>query len=501
MPTRTSGRCCATAPKGTRLARAQALKTYFVFLELRHKVEIHQMTGRVVECPIDEMNRPRGATDGPRCGSRRPSRQVERVVRRLARRSWRPAASSPRPPATTPRAELMAEVGLRVNEACQLDLADVKWELGRFGKLHVRHGKGARGSGPRERMVPLINGAGPARCAGSSRTCGPSSTTTTPGPVRRCCPSERKNTDGTSARVGDEALRAALAEAAQRICRTGPTRLTPHVLRHFCASQLYFGRNGLDRDPGGPRHAWIATTMRYVHVHAHPCRGRLGRRAAAGRGAVERTGAMKWNLRLAAANRGIWKASELQRMLAEHGLVISAGKMSGLWSGQPASIKLDDLDVICAVLGCGVEELLIPEPGRCTAATSRNSRSPLRRSPSGGPAVTPKRRDGRIAPAGVTPPARKVFPAVAQLRRLPGLGRGRSPRCRSCTMLRHDHPGGDGRVRRVRTGPGAEAGLLPAVLAAGRLRVQGRRWAAARCGHRVGIRPARFLVINCSSTG
>ncbi|WP_241777981.1 hypothetical protein [Streptomyces sp. CT34] len=32
-------------------------------------------------------------------------------------------------------------------------------ELGRFGKLHVRHGKGARDSGPRERMVPLTNGA------------------------------------------------------------------------------------------------------------------------------------------------------------------------------------------------------------------------------------------------------------------------------------------------------------------------------------------------------
>ena len=71
---------------------------------------------------------------------------------------------------------------------------------------------------------------------------------------------------------------------------------------------------------------------------------------------------MKWNLRLAAANRGIWKASELQRMLAEAGLVISAGKMSGLWSGSPSSVKLSDLDVICAVLGCGVEELLLPEP-------------------------------------------------------------------------------------------------------------------------------------------
>ena len=71
---------------------------------------------------------------------------------------------------------------------------------------------------------------------------------------------------------------------------------------------------------------------------------------------------MKWNLRLAAANRGIWKASELQRMLAARGMVISAGKMSGLWSGQPNTIKLDELDVICAVLGCGVAELLLPEP-------------------------------------------------------------------------------------------------------------------------------------------
>src|SRR6476661_7440046 len=71
-------------------------------------------------------------------------------------------------------------------------------------------------------------------------------------------------------------------------------------------------------------------------------------------------------MRLAAANRGIWKASELQRLLAEHGLVISAGKMSNLWSGQPVSLKLDDLDVVCVVLDCQIEELLIPEPGRVT---------------------------------------------------------------------------------------------------------------------------------------
>ena len=62
------GKVLRDAAKGTRLARTQALTTYFQFLELRHKVEIHQLTGRVVECPIDEMNRPRGART-PRCVS------------------------------------------------------------------------------------------------------------------------------------------------------------------------------------------------------------------------------------------------------------------------------------------------------------------------------------------------------------------------------------------------------------------------------------------------
>lgn len=108
---------------------------------------------------------------------------------------------------------------------------------------------------------------------------------------------------------------------------------------------------------------------------------------------------MKWNLRLAAANRGIWKASELQRMLADAGLTISAGKMSGLWSGRPASIKLSDLDVICAVVGCGVEELLIPEPGKIPLpAGGQDDEQPPALSPPARPAVTPRRRDGRSLP-------------------------------------------------------------------------------------------------------
>ncbi len=104
---------------------------------------------------------------------------------------------------------------------------------------------------------------------------------------------------------------------------------------------------------------------------------------------------MRWNLRLAAANHGIWKASELQRMLAERGLVISAGKMSGLWSGQPASIKLDDLDVVCAVLGCQIGDLLIPEPEKLRKPGADDV---PQAAAAGSPAVTPKRRDGRSLP-------------------------------------------------------------------------------------------------------
>ncbi len=76
---------------------------------------------------------------------------------------------------------------------------------------------------------------------------------------------------------------------------------------------------------------------------------------------------MRWNLRMKAAERGIWKSTELRRMLAAAGLEISAGKMSGWWTGNPNSIRLDELDVLCAVLDCEPSALLIPEPDQVDA--------------------------------------------------------------------------------------------------------------------------------------
>jgi DNA-binding Xre family transcriptional regulator len=109
---------------------------------------------------------------------------------------------------------------------------------------------------------------------------------------------------------------------------------------------------------------------------------------------MEGTGEMKWNLRLAAANRGIWKASELQRLLADRGMVISTGKMSGLWSGQPNTVRLDELDVICAVLGSEVGELLLPEPVAVPEPTAHQSPGAVTEAR----AVAPRPRTGRSLP-------------------------------------------------------------------------------------------------------
>ena len=76
---------------------------------------------------------------------------------------------------------------------------------------------------------------------------------------------------------------------------------------------------------------------------------------------------MRWNLRMTAAEHGIWKSTEMRRRLSEAGLVVSAGKMSALWTGTPTTIRLEDLDVICAVLECAPSELLVCEPEKVAA--------------------------------------------------------------------------------------------------------------------------------------
>jgi DNA-binding Xre family transcriptional regulator len=71
---------------------------------------------------------------------------------------------------------------------------------------------------------------------------------------------------------------------------------------------------------------------------------------------------MKWNLRWVAAQRDIWRPVQLQKAFAEVGFSPSLSKVAALWGQTPVSVRLDDLDRICAALNCTVDELLQPEP-------------------------------------------------------------------------------------------------------------------------------------------
>ncbi|MEV6678545.1 site-specific integrase [Streptomyces erythrochromogenes] len=258
------GQVMRGAAVATRQLRAFALSTYFRFIELRMKSELYRLTGRIAECPLDEMNTPSGRS---RMGLRIPPEEHE-VERLFA--GWREDLATCRKFGPAARnfaaARLMAKVGLRINEARMLDLSDVRWELGRYGKLHVRHGKGARGSGPRERMVPLINGGDVLLRWYIEDVWGQfDADHTRPGAPLFL--SERRGRDGSSLRMGDHALRLGLAEAAERHLPGWAGKVTPHVLRHFCASQLYLHGMDLMAVQELLGHEWLVTTLRYVHVH------------------------------------------------------------------------------------------------------------------------------------------------------------------------------------------------------------------------------------------
>lgn len=111
---------------------------------------------------------------------------------------------------------------------------------------------------------------------------------------------------------------------------------------------------------------------------------------------------MQWNLRMKAAERGIWKSTELRRLLADAGLDVSAGKMSALWTSTPTTIRLDDLDVICAVLDCSPTDLLIRQPEVVAVRRQQHSRA-----------------IGQDAPAGEAPPAATVTPRLGRNRTMP----------------------------------------------------------------------------------
>ncbi|MFJ7199471.1 MULTISPECIES: hypothetical protein [unclassified Streptomyces] len=150
------GRHRRDSASGTKVRQAAAFAVFFEFLELRHKADIHAATGFVVESPLDEMNRPRGGTSA-RLRIPPPEAEITRLFS-----GWRCDMEEARkyaPAARNYTASRLANlIGPRISELCLLRIGDVRWDLGRFGKVLLK-GKGSQGRGKKERLVPLINGS------------------------------------------------------------------------------------------------------------------------------------------------------------------------------------------------------------------------------------------------------------------------------------------------------------------------------------------------------
>lgn len=251
--------------KSTVQHKACTLARFYEFVIARYQGDVHALTGCVVSQPIDEFNRPAKADQQ---AVRVPPSEAE--VDTLFT-GWRESLVSARKYLPAARdyfaASLWRRTGLRISETLMLDVRDWRPDLGEHGKLHVRFGKGSMGRGPKTRLVPAINSVDVLigwwltevrHQFGDDWS----------NPDAPMLPSERRDRHtGACVRVGHDALRSGLACAVDAWLPIWRGRLTPHGLRHFCASSLYARGLDLKAIQELLGHSWLSTTTRYIHVH------------------------------------------------------------------------------------------------------------------------------------------------------------------------------------------------------------------------------------------
>lgn len=246
--------------------KARTLARFYDFLIARYQGDVHALTGYVLAQPIDEYNRP--ARTG-QYGSPRVPPVADEVDHLFC--CWRESLPGARKYLPAARdyfaASLWRRVGLRINETVMLDVGDWRPDLGTHGKFHVRFGKGSRGRGPKSRLVSAINRAGDL-AEWWMNDVRPQFGGDWDDPAAPLLPSERHDPDfGGCLRIRGNALRDGLAGATAAWLPDWSGRLSPHGLRHFCASSLYERGMDLKAIQELLGHEWLSTTTRYIHVH------------------------------------------------------------------------------------------------------------------------------------------------------------------------------------------------------------------------------------------
>lgn len=250
----------------TRAGKAHALSGFYEFMIARYEGVIRRSTGVLVRQPIDEFNRQSGHSLWK---VRVPPSDAE-VDALFA--GWRDSMAQARKFLPVARdyfaASLWRRVGLRITETAMLDIRDWRPDLGGFGKIHVRFGKGSGGRGPRPRLVPAINGADQLMDWWLAEV-RPRFGSDWDDPDAPMLPSERINLElDRCRRINTNALRHGLAVEVSRWLPAWSERMTPHTLRHYCASSLYGAGMDIKALQELLGHQWLATTSGYIHVRS-----------------------------------------------------------------------------------------------------------------------------------------------------------------------------------------------------------------------------------------
>jgi site-specific recombinase XerD len=141
----------------TRRGYVSVFKGFFAFLLARKATEIAAFYGVTLADPIDEFNAARHVgSDSPATAPPPTPARLGEFFAFLRERiaTGRVFAIAGRDYALY---RTLYHAGLRAEEAVTLDVADVHFDRGPFGKLHVRFGKATHGSGPRPRWVPMLD--------------------------------------------------------------------------------------------------------------------------------------------------------------------------------------------------------------------------------------------------------------------------------------------------------------------------------------------------------
>nr|WP_235916739.1 tyrosine-type recombinase/integrase [Spelaeibacter cavernicola] len=142
----------------TRREYVQIFKGFHRFLQVRKAAEIESTFGVRLVCPVDEFNASRHVGDDS--PALLPPPTPDRVDEFFDFLKARIATARKYAPAARDYAlfRTLYHAGLRSEESSLLEIPDLHFGRGPFGKVHVRFGKGAHTSGPRPRWVPMLDG-------------------------------------------------------------------------------------------------------------------------------------------------------------------------------------------------------------------------------------------------------------------------------------------------------------------------------------------------------